>query len=165
MRHCGTDPLRLHLKITEGSAMTEREEAVAERKALRVLGLGFVIDNFGTDVSPLVRLLPVEAIKFDWSFVRGSSTDPNDAARVETIIVMARHLGPDVIAEGCRTTLPWPSSPNAAATSYRATTSADPWTSNPCGWRWRGGQLTLEMPQTPRQPHGQWKRINRVSED
>ena len=66
------------------------------------MGIRFSIDDFGTGHSSLAYLkrLPLDAIKIDQSFVRHATSDPSDAIIVETILVMARHLGLDAIAEG-----------------------------------------------------------------
>jgi EAL domain-containing protein (putative c-di-GMP-specific phosphodiesterase class I) len=98
----GTDPNQLQLEITESCAMADQDEAAAKMENLRARGLRFVIDDFGTGFSSLARLrrLPVAAIKIDRSFVRGVLSNPNDAIIVETIIVMARHLGLEVVAQG-----------------------------------------------------------------
>lgn len=98
-------PNRLHVEITETAAMESIEQTIKKMYALKSLGVGFAIDDFGTGYSSLahIKRLPVDAIKIDRSFVSDLATDSNDATLVETILVMARHLGLDVIAEGVET--------------------------------------------------------------
>ncbi len=99
------DPGLLHLEITESTVLDNVEQTIAHMESLKEFGIGFSIDDFGTGHSSLAYLkrLPIEALKIDRSFVRDVTDDRNDAVLVETIIVMARHLGLKVIAEGVET--------------------------------------------------------------
>jgi len=103
-RH-GINPRRLKLELTESLVLEDVDGSIAKMAELRQLGVHFSIDDFGTGYSSLsyLKRLPLEQIKIDQSFVRDLSTDPNDAAIVETIVVMAHSLGLNVIAEGVET--------------------------------------------------------------
>jgi EAL domain-containing protein (putative c-di-GMP-specific phosphodiesterase class I) len=95
----------IELEITEGVLLHDVNEAIRKMVALREAGIYFSIDDFGTGYSSLSYLskLPIDKLKIDQSFVRHMGKDPADAAIVETIIAMTRHLGIDVIAEGVET--------------------------------------------------------------
>jgi diguanylate cyclase (GGDEF)-like protein len=101
----GADPHHLRIEITESTVIDNIEQTIVRLQQLKRLGISFSIDDFGTGYSSLAYLkrLPVDVIKIDQSFVRDIETDSNDAAIVETIIVMARHLGLGVVAEGVET--------------------------------------------------------------
>jgi len=98
----GANPKLLELELTEGMLISDIDNTIKKIEALRALGIRFAIDDFGTGYSSLAYLkrLPLDILKVDKSFVQDICTDPNDAAIVETIISMARHLDLEVIAEG-----------------------------------------------------------------
>ena len=102
LKATGAPPDLLTLEITENVVIDNLDTTIARMHELRAMGIRFSIDDFGTGHSSLAYLkrLPLDAIKIDQSFVRHATSDPSDAIIVETILVMARHLGLDAIAEG-----------------------------------------------------------------
>jgi diguanylate cyclase (GGDEF)-like protein/PAS domain S-box-containing protein len=105
VQHHGINPSRLKLELTEGMLLENIEETIATMYALNELGVKFSLDDFGTGYSSLqyLKRLPLDQIKIDQSFVRDITSDPNDAAIVQTIIAMAEALGLSVVAEGVET--------------------------------------------------------------
>lgn len=101
----GLDPKHLELEITEGILMEDPNDVIDTLHALRNLGVGIVVDDFGTGFSSLAYLtrFPIDRIKIDSSFVRDLTVDSADAAIVNAIIAMAHTLGMQVVAEGVET--------------------------------------------------------------
>ena len=99
------DPSLLKLELTESLMLDHHADTVAAMNALKAIGVGLSMDDFGTGYSSLqyLKLLPLDQIKIDQSFVRDITTDANDATIVQTIIAMGEALGLDVIAEGVET--------------------------------------------------------------
>jgi EAL domain-containing protein (putative c-di-GMP-specific phosphodiesterase class I) len=101
----GLEPDALHLEIPEGYAMQNLDRTVEVLRGLRALGVHLAIDGFGAGFSSLAHLrqLPVDALKIDLSFVRGATTDPNDASVVTAVIAVAHSLDLRVVAQGVET--------------------------------------------------------------
>ncbi len=101
----GINPEVLKLELTESLVLDNVDDSIRKMQELKKLGIKFSMDDFGTGYSSLAYLsrLPIDQLKIDQSFVRDITTDPNDAAIVQTIISMAYSLKMDVIAEGVET--------------------------------------------------------------
>lgn len=94
----------LTLELSE-DVLLSVTDGLSKMYALKALGVGLSMDNFGTGNSSLTYLkqLPLDQIKIDQSFVRDFATDPNEAVMVQAIIDMTKNLCLDVIAEGVET--------------------------------------------------------------
>lgn len=101
----GADPTHLTLEVTEGLVIDNVEAVVAKMGELAALGIHFSVDDFGTGYSSLAYLkrMPIHELKIDKSFIQDAPLDPNDAALVETILSVARHMHLQVVAEGVET--------------------------------------------------------------
>lgn len=101
----GAKPSHLKLELTESIVLEDVDDTISKMQALKLLGVEFSMDDFGTGHSSLsyLKRLPLDQIKIDQSFVRDITTDPNDAVIVNTIIAMTQSLGLSVIAEGVET--------------------------------------------------------------
>lgn len=98
----GLDPERLGIEVLERVLLSDPDEALAELKRVRDLGVAIALDDFGSGFSSLsyLKRLPVDSLKIDRGFIRHLVTDPTDAAIVRSTIAMAHSLGLKVIAEG-----------------------------------------------------------------
>ncbi|MES9968567.1 MAG: EAL domain-containing protein [Candidatus Thiodiazotropha sp.] len=99
------DPSRLELELTESSLVEDVHDVRHKMEELKRLGIQISIDDFGTGYSSLayLKMLPVDVVKIDRSFIRDIGIDPNDDAIVETILAMSWRLGFSAIAEGVET--------------------------------------------------------------
>ena len=98
----GLAPSSLELEITETTAMQNADVTVEVLRALRDIGVGISIDDFGMGYSSLnyLKRFPINAVKIDRAFVSDLATDDGDAAIVSAVLAMARSLRLRVIAEG-----------------------------------------------------------------
>lgn len=99
------NPRTLKLEITESVIMENAESAATVLGELRNLEIQLYIDDFGTGYSSLSRLhtFPTDALKIDRAFVSRMTHDEGNEAIVQTILILAGHLGMNVIAEGVET--------------------------------------------------------------
>jgi PAS domain S-box-containing protein/diguanylate cyclase (GGDEF)-like protein len=100
----GLAPSDLNLELTESTIMmVEVSGQVVQR--LRDAGVRIVIDDFGTGYSSLsyLKLLRVDELKIDRSFIEGLGNAEYDSAIVSGITGIARSLGLTVTAEGVET--------------------------------------------------------------
>jgi EAL domain-containing protein (putative c-di-GMP-specific phosphodiesterase class I) len=96
---------RLELELTEGVLINDTSRALSVLRSLKQLGVTIALDDFGTGYSNLtyLRVLPIDRIKIDQSFVRDLGTSPQVDAIVRAIIGIAQALDLEVTAEGVET--------------------------------------------------------------
>jgi EAL domain-containing protein (putative c-di-GMP-specific phosphodiesterase class I) len=96
---------RLELEITEGVLIDDTSRALAVLRTVKQLGVSIALDDFGTGYSNLtyLRVLPIDRIKIDKSFIHDLGTSHQSDAIVRTIIAMGLALGLEVTAEGVET--------------------------------------------------------------
>ncbi len=101
----GIDPRLITFEITESTLMQDVEFTRSALQKFKDLGCSVSIDDFGTGYSSLAYLkrFPIDNLKIDISFIRGISTDPDDASIVSAVISMAHSLKLMTISEGVET--------------------------------------------------------------
>jgi len=105
VKRTGVNPQRLKLELTETMLLAHQQELITKMNTLKAQGITLSLDDFGTGYSSLayLKLLPIDELKIDKSFVRDILTDPNDAAIALTVIRLAQSMELEVIAEGVET--------------------------------------------------------------
>lgn len=101
----GLAPGSLQVEITEEVLLQDTDANIETLTALRDLGVGVAIDDFGSGYSSLSYLtaFPFDTVKIDRGFVSKVTAAPEDALLAAGILQIARGLGRTTIAEGVET--------------------------------------------------------------
>ena len=100
--------------------MADVDAARETLAALKELGVRLAVDDFGVghaSLKQLKQLLPVDILKIDKSFVDGVTTDVEDRAIVEAVIILATRSA-------------WRRSPRASSTQTQADALREPATAS-----------------------------------
>lgn len=98
-------PNQIKLEITESVIVENSESVISILKQFRAMGIRLSMDDFGTGYSSLSYLhkLPINTIKIDRSFVSQMNEESESAEIVKTIVLLAKNLQLDLVAEGIET--------------------------------------------------------------
>ena len=101
----GLSPRHLKLEITESVVMGNPEQASGVLAQLKNLGAALSMDDFGTGYSSLAYLhrFPMDVLKIDKSFVSDMHHNGSGSRIVQAVLVLAEHMGKEVVAEGVET--------------------------------------------------------------
>jgi EAL domain-containing protein (putative c-di-GMP-specific phosphodiesterase class I) len=107
LREHRVETTSLLLEITESAVMRDPQLAVRNMQLLRIAGVRFSIDDFGTGHSSLSQLavLPVDELKIDRSFI--SRSDGSAVTIVTSTIELGHRMGLKVVAEGVEEPAAW----------------------------------------------------------
>jgi diguanylate cyclase (GGDEF)-like protein/PAS domain S-box-containing protein len=102
VREGGLEPHYIELELTESILMESSIDHGDVLERMNAAGFNLALDDFGTGYSSLSRLkmLPMQSLKIDQSFVRDIASDPNDRSIVSATAALAHAMGMKVIAEG-----------------------------------------------------------------
>ena len=105
LRGSGLDPKLLMLELTESREVTRIRGIQDTLRRIAGRGTIIAIDDFGTGYSsiPVLKHLPVGAVKIAQEFLVGVPDDPSNAGIVRAIQGIAHDLDLTVIAEGIET--------------------------------------------------------------
>ena len=95
-------PHDIILEITENGILEYNESSNSVISQLAENGFKFALDDFGTGFSSLSRLrtMPIDLIKIDQSFVRNITESKEDFEIVQSIALLSKSLGKEVLVEG-----------------------------------------------------------------
>jgi diguanylate cyclase (GGDEF)-like protein/PAS domain S-box-containing protein len=102
LRESEVEPSQLQLEITEGVAAADPKLTATLLSHLKHLGIGIVLDDFGTGNCSLrgLRQFPVDALKIDRSLVTEMLADRSAHDIIELVITLAHKMNLKVVAEG-----------------------------------------------------------------
>lgn len=102
LRQAGLSPQCLEIEITESSLLDNIGSVQRNIEELSDLGIRIALDDFGTGFSSFshIRMLPVDKLKIDRSFVTNVRKNRKDIAVVLATISLANALQVPVVAEG-----------------------------------------------------------------
>lgn len=102
----GVDPHRIDFEITETAMASDFGAIMAAIEALKSIGAGISLDDFGSGYSSMkqVHELPLDKLKIDRSFVTGIEADASKQKIVKSILSLCEEMGFACIAEGVETT-------------------------------------------------------------
>jgi diguanylate cyclase (GGDEF)-like protein/PAS domain S-box-containing protein len=105
LQETGLESRFLRLEVTESHVMENSDMAITIMNRLRELGVQLSIDDFGTGYSSLSYLqrLPINYLKIDRSFINLMNSNHENSEIVRAIVMLAKNLNMQVIAEGIET--------------------------------------------------------------
>jgi EAL domain-containing protein (putative c-di-GMP-specific phosphodiesterase class I) len=101
----GLPPGLLTLEITESVMLEHSDRNAAIMRRIRDLGMHISLDDFGSGYSSLtyLRLLPIDSIKIDRSFLQSLRSEPRDEAMLRGIVNLGAAHDLSIVAEGIDT--------------------------------------------------------------
>ncbi len=92
---------RLWIEITETAAVDDLDQTINFVDMLKELGCKVAIDDFGAGYTSFknLKLLDVDMVKIDGSFVKNLAEDTTDQIFIETMVKLAQSFGMDTVAE------------------------------------------------------------------
>jgi EAL domain-containing protein (putative c-di-GMP-specific phosphodiesterase class I) len=98
-------PERLEIQVSESMLLGVDDDTLFLLSALRDMGVGLALGDFGTGYASLtmLRRLPLTAFKLDRSLLRELPANAEDAAIVHAVVAAAHAMGLIVTADGVET--------------------------------------------------------------
>jgi EAL domain-containing protein (putative c-di-GMP-specific phosphodiesterase class I) len=107
IKNTGLDPHTLSLEVTESIVSANYETMTRIIQALREMGIGVQIDNFGTGNASLLNLkrFPLSGLKIDQAFIKKIGEEQTETRLARQVIDLAHEIGLRTTAEGVETEL------------------------------------------------------------
>ena len=105
MKEYWIQPDWINLEITETASIYTKKMVLRNMNSLIDDGISFSLDDFGTGHSNLDYFIemPVEIIKFDYSFTHRFFENFKARCVVETVVDLMHRMGLSIVAEGVET--------------------------------------------------------------
>ena len=105
MKQYEIEPASINLEITETASVSTKRIILKNMQKLIAAGVRFSLDDFGTGRSNLDYFveMPIDIIKFDYSFTQGYFRSDKAKSVIESMIEMMHRMGMAVVSEGVET--------------------------------------------------------------
>jgi len=99
--HTGASPREVCFELTESSVVANVEHARRFVEVLHGMGCEFALDDFGSGLGSFanLKMLPMDYLKIDGSFIRNLAQDAVSQAMVSAMIELSRSMNFRVVAE------------------------------------------------------------------
>ena len=96
------DAALLRVEVTEADVLARLDAAEERLGALRAIGVGVALDDFGKQGATLadLRRLPIDIVKVHRAFTRDMETDATSSALIQGVMSLSRALGIQTVAVG-----------------------------------------------------------------
>lgn len=105
LQETGLDSKYLVIEITENTVLEDLNHTINVLNELKKMNIKIALDDFGTGYSSLnyLKILPIDYLKLDKSFIDNVTTKSKDQAITKALIKLAHDIGLQVVAEGIET--------------------------------------------------------------
>jgi diguanylate cyclase (GGDEF)-like protein len=96
---------KIYFEITEHVFAQDMKKVISIMNRLQKIGISFSVDDFGTGYSSLsyLKVLPIDEVKIDKSFIGDLSESKNNQKLIGAIISIAKNFDLNIVAEGVET--------------------------------------------------------------
>lgn len=99
------NPSLIEIEITESLFIDGGDDVLQTLHHIKKMGISIALDDFGTGYSSLnyLRILPINRVKIDQTFVQQMENDHRVQVIVKSVIDLSHRLGFNIVAEGVET--------------------------------------------------------------